>query len=192
MADPHHVEQLDDFDASTVRIYRAGLALAAVGVFMAGGVQLAGALDRPLGTGWMGLAWILTTYGTAASIVNMHLYDKRIRSIVHTAGWLGILLLFTATLLVPSAARWVHHAGLGFTFVALSAFALKEQFCFRVPLLKGVPLLLAGSLLPLLFGPAWLAAALLLGAGGILGALAVVKQRMPLHYDIGDKSRYQI
>ena len=55
-----------------------------------------------------------------------------------------------------------------------------------------MPVLLALSLIPLL-GRWDLAAALLLGLSGLIyGAMAVAKTRMPLHFDIGDKSRYQV
>ena len=44
----------------------------------------------------------------------------------------------------------------------------------------------------LVLGAALPAAALTAGAGVLLGVLAVAKWRMPLHFDIGDRSRYQI
>ena len=36
--------------------------------------------------------------------------------------------------------------------MSLSAFALKEQFCFKVPMLRLVPAALALSLIPMLGG----------------------------------------
>ena len=67
-----------------------------------------------------------------------------------------------------------------------------EQFCFRIPGLRLVPLFLATSLIPLLAGKVAFAGALLLLSGVIYSALAFAKWRMPLHFDVGDKSKYQI
>jgi uncharacterized integral membrane protein len=55
-----------------------------------------------------------------------------------------------------------------------------------------VPFMLAASLIG--FGldePIWIAV-LLLPAGILLCILAFAKLRMPLHFDVGDKSHYQI
>ena len=119
----------------------------------------------------------------------MHLYDKQIRWFIGMTGWFGAVLLFTSG---GPDAPWLYTAGLGFLFVSLSAYALKEQFCFRIPGLRLVPLLLAGALIPLLSGHPAIAGALLLTAGLIYTALIVAKWRMPLHFDVGDKSKYQL
>jgi uncharacterized integral membrane protein len=179
MADPHHVALLDGYDRGSVRAYRAGLGGAAVGL---GALTAASAGHAPLE-----VARWLVVVGAALSLANVHLYDKRIRAVIVGAGWTGAVLL-----LAPVPWPLVHLAGLGFVFVALSGFALKEQFCFRIPFLRAVPLLLATSLVPLAIGPMPLATALLGAATAALGLLAVAKLRMPLHFDIGDKSRYQV
>lgn len=187
MADPHHVPELDAHDRLTVALYRGGLAVAAVGL-CALALTHGADLDR-----WVPVAELLVLLGTAAAIANMHLYAKTIRWVIGAAGWTGAVLLVTATALPsPTAAHWVHHGGLGFVFVALSAFALKEQFCFRIPLLRAVPLFLAVSLLPML-GDRGLATAILLAPAALTYlALAWAKVRMPLHFDVGDKSKYQV
>lgn len=185
MADPHHVPELDAFDRLTVRLYRAGLAAAAAGL-----VGLAAALA----TGQARPAAELLVFGGALlAVADMHLYDKRIRWVIGASAHVGSLLwAASATLSHAGAAHVAHHAALGFVFVALSAFALKEQFCFRLPALRLVPGLLAVSLLPLLAGLD-LAGGLLVGAAGaIYVAMAWTKARMPLHFDVGNKAAYQI
>lgn len=186
MADPHHVPTLDGFDVFTVRLYRVGLVLGAAGLLCLSGSLLAteGRLDP--------FAWVLVFLGTATSIANMHLYDKRIRWVIGVAGWLGGVGMLLAPALPDGLAPWIFHAGVGFVFVALSGFALKEQFCFKIKFLRLVPLVLATSLIPLLAGERVISGAMLACAGLMVGALAVAKLRMPLHYDIGDKSAYQI
>lgn len=186
MADPHHVPELDGFDRLTVRLYRAGLAAAALGL-----VALCASLA--LGRGRPG-AELLVLAGALLAVADMHLYDKRIRWVIGLSAHVGSALWAVSAALAATAgpAHVVHHAALGFVFVALSAFALKEQFCFRLPALKLVPLFLAGSLIPLLLGLDLVAAAVLAPAAATYVALAWAKARMPLHFDVGNKAAYQV
>ncbi len=186
MADPQHVEELDGFDRTTVRFYRTGLGVAAAGLLALGIALLA---DAPAATGW---AWWAITAGCALAVADMHLYARDIRWVIGALAWTGAALQLLAPQLPEGASFLVAHAGLGFVFAALSAFALKEQFCFRIPGLRLVPVMLAASLIPMLGGVPVAAGALLALAGTIYLVLAVAKWRMPLHFDIGDKSRYQI
>lgn len=185
MADPHHIASLDAHDVRTVRLYRAGLVVSAFALVVGGALAVMNPERLPL-------AWVGVFAGAALSAGDMHLYDKRIRWVIGGAGWLGGVLMLLGGALGGLAGHWVGHAGLGFVFVTLSGFALKEQYCFRIPFLRVVPLLLATGLIPLLARQG-IPAGLLLGlAGGLYGALALAKLRMPLHYDIGDKSAYEI
>ena len=184
MADPQHVAALDGFDRWTVRGYRAGLALAVVGV---GGLAAAGFAGAPVAG-----PRVVVLVATAAIVPNLHLYDRVIRWVIAVAGWLGAVLPAVAAVLPPAAAPWAADAGLGFSFVVLSAVALKEQWCFRLPLMPLVPALLATSLVPLRAGAPGAAAPLWAGAAALLLLLATAKVRMPLRYDIGDKSRYSV
>ena len=123
MADPHHIPVLDGFDRWTVQVYRAGLATSSVGLL---GLAAALLLD-PTGS-WRTGAQVLVVAGCALSISCMHLYDKRIRWVIAASGWTGAVLLLTAQGAPASIGHWIHHAGLGFVFVSLSGFAVKEQF----------------------------------------------------------------
>ena len=181
MANPEHEEPLDGFDRLTVRLYRSGIMISAAGVGLLAGLS---ALHRPTE-----VAWLVCLAGVLLSATNVHLYDRRVRWVISGSVSLGAVLWVAGLLL---SARILQLAGLGFVFVSLSGFALKEQFCFRIPGLKLVPLGLAGGLLPLVFGSE-LGAAVVYGITVIpLGILSLAKWRMPLHFDIGDKSRYQI
>jgi len=176
---------MDALDRATVLLYRSGLGVAAAGLLLAA----AGLIFRPTVVGW---AWAAVAAGVGLSVVNMHLYAKLIRWVIGAAAWSGVVLMYASPLGRPIAAHWVGFAGLGLLFVALSAFALKEQFCFKVPLLRAVPLFLAASLIPLVGGAPYVASPLLAVAGAVLVTLVYQKSRMPLHFDVGDKSAYQI
>lgn len=190
MADPHHVEPLDVFDRFTVLAYRVGLFLGALGV---------GSMALCWGTGQgatvLGdLCRFVVLLATALVVAHLHLYDRFIRWAISASGWLGALLtvLGGTVLSAWSAGGWLLDAGLGFQFVVLSATALKERYCFKLPLVVVIPPLLAVALLPVR-AEAALPAAVLLGAASlVLLLLAFAKAKMPLHYDIGDKRRYQV
>ena len=68
----------------------------------------------------------------------------------------------------------------------------KEYFCFRVPLLNLQPAFVAALWFTWVFEGGWISRILSLIVGGLLLILAVQKWRMPLHFDIGDKTKYQI
>ena len=189
MADPDHIPTLDGFDEMTVRLYRSGLTIAALSLVGAGTALLARGLTGAAEPSfWESAAWLGCLLGTASAIANMHLYAKQIRWFIGISGWIGAIFLVAS----KGDSLWLHSAGLGFLFVSLSGYALKEQFCFRIPGLRLVPLFLAASLIPLLAGKVAFAGALLLLSGLIYTALAFAKWRMPLHFDVGDKSKYQI
>jgi len=81
---------------------------------------------------------------------------------------------------------------LGFVFAAMSGIALKEQFCFRIPFLRLVPLILAPSLIPVLLHNDTIAGAMHIAGGALFAVLAGAKAAQPLHFDIGDKRHYLI
>jgi uncharacterized integral membrane protein len=195
MADTDHVAELDEFDVRTVWLYRVGVLGAAMGLLLMAVAQLRqaevmsflGALDPVLTNG---TPVVVLCFGTALIVANLHLYDKKIRWMIRMSAWMGVLLLLGASTHTGSATPTVEMAGVGFIFVCLSSIAMKEQLCFQLPGLRLVPLLLVLSLIPMLTKLA-VAAGALLGVVGVLYlSLAIAKLRMPLHYDIGDKNRY--
>jgi uncharacterized integral membrane protein len=194
MANPEHTPTMDSFDNLTVVLYRIGISICAM-------TLLIGAIGRAMPAPSLSLAnpwapWALKTdlfliVGIALSVTNVHLYAKVFRWIFSVSAWLGAVLLIIAPG-TGDAARVVACAGLGFLFVTLSAFALKERLCFRIPGLRLVPFLLAVATFANLAN-ATDAVAITMGLSGlILSLLAFQKWRMPLHFDVGDKSAYEI
>ena len=195
MADPDHVAELDEFDVMMVRLYRGGILLSAAGLLLMTVSQFRsvealgflGGLD-PLLEGRVPL--VVLCFGVALIVVNLHLYDKKIRWMIRMSGWMGALLLLGSSHDLGTATPLVEMAGIGFLFVCLSAIALKEQMCFQLTGLRLVPLLLVLALVPMLAKANIAAGALLAAVGVLYMSLAIAKLRMPLHYDIGDKGRY--
>ena len=168
MADPHIRPVMDGLDTLSVILYRTGLTLS--------GPALLVLLFHPQHPHLP--VWLAAVLCAA----NLHIYDKRIRTVLQWATWGGLLV---------ALAGWSGFA-LGGALVTLSGLGFKEYHCFRVPGLQLQPLWVA------LFwgGLTFDVAALSMGAGILAAALflvlAVAKWRMPLDYDIGDKSKYEI
>jgi uncharacterized integral membrane protein len=196
LANPEHTAELDGFDRMTVGLYRSGLLVSAVGL----GMQSLGWLARGVGAAFpevvgthaVDAGRLVVTLGAALSVANLHLYDKRVRWLIGALAWAGALLQLLAPTVPGRAGEVVGYAGLGFVFATLSAFALKEQFCFKLPGLRLVPLVLATSLIPMLFGPDAIAGLLLLIATVIYVLFAIGKMRQPRHFDVGRKDLYQV
>ena len=187
MADPQHVATLDGLDVLTVRLYRTGVSVAALALIALGAVELWG-LD---GGARQAATWALGV-GTAVAVADLHLYDKRIRWFEGVLGWAGLGLSWLGALVPGVAGHTIATAGLGFVFAAMSGIALKEQFCFRIPFLRLVPLILAPSLIPVLLHNDTIAGAMHVVGGALFALLAGAKAAQPLHFDIGDKRHYQI
>ena len=189
MADPHHIPTLDAHDVRTVVLYRCGLSLAATSVILGACARLyLPFVDQTVYALALGVS-----AGISCCVVNLHLYNKTIRWVITSAASAGVWVLALA--FVVNNEEWHHlliHCALGLCFVSLSALALKEQFCFRIPGLRAVPAFLASSVLfgvmhwPVVHG------ASLLPAGLLLLVLCVAKWRMPLGHDIGNKAHYEV
>ncbi|RRJ85193.1 DUF2301 domain-containing membrane protein [Aestuariirhabdus litorea] len=180
MADPNVIATLDAFDRTLVRIYRTGISLAALYLLSAVG-HWAG---QPLAPFRQALLMLAATLMASS----LHLYDKRIRYALLMSTLLGLLWAALAPRLgVPALPLLVE----GLLLVTLSGVAFKESHCFRVVGLRWVPLLLLAMVLARAAGSGTLAVSLSLVAGGLMGYLALRKWQMPLHYDIGDRSKYQ-
>lgn len=178
MANPEIESELDGIDKVAVMLYRLGLSLAALLLLCRGSRALTG-LDLLSPSHW------LTALAVASGLCAfcLHLYDKRIRFLLQGLGW-GALLL--AACGAPDALV------LGAALATLSGLAFKEQFCFAIPGIRLLPVLLPLCWLLEVLHLAWASALVALASGLLLGLLSLAKWRMPLHFDIGDRSRYQL
>lgn len=178
MANPEIESELDGIDRLSVCLYRLGLSLAAL-LLLCRGVSLLIGQDILAHGTW--LTALVVGCGLCGSC--LHIYDKRIRFLLQGFAWAGLMLAAGGA---PDALV------LGAALAILSGLAFKEQFCFAIPGIRLLPMLL--PLLWLLEGLrlGWAAALVALASGVLLSLLSLAKWRMPLHFDIGDRSRYQL
>lgn len=186
MANPEHKETLDRFDKLSVCLYRSGISLFSVVAIMYSAILAGKAEWMVIPADMERVCLLIMSISTAMSAANIHVYDKLVRAVISWSSWVGILLMLSDPNLFYS---WL---SLGFIFITFSGIALKESFCFKVLGLRLVPLLLALSTFLMMFESWMLAAVMLFVSGLVLAYLSYEKWRMPLHFDIGDKSNYQV
>lgn len=186
VANPEHKAVLDRFDKLSVCLYRSGISVFSIAAIFYAAI-LAGKAEWVVFPANMErMCLLIMALSSAMSAANVHVYDKYVRAVISWSSWVGILLMLSDTAL---SYVWL---SLGFIFITFSGIALKESFCFKVFGLKLVPLLLAMSTFLMMFESWMLAACMLLLSGFVLAYLSLEKWRMPLHFDIGDKSNYQV
>ncbi|MFK7927124.1 MAG: DUF2301 domain-containing membrane protein [Myxococcota bacterium] len=194
MANPEHQPELDGFDRLTVRLYRLGLGLSSLslGAFVCLSALRMFEVFPPYWLRLVGLCAVVASVALSAACV--HLYDKKFRWLIAGVSPLGLAILALG-LALP--AEWtialiLQSAGVGFTLVSLSALAVKEWFCFRIPGLRISPIFLGAGVFAVL-ADSPLAIVLCWGpAAVVVGWLAVRKATMPLGHDVGDRSYYQV
>ncbi|MEG0008736.1 MAG: DUF2301 domain-containing membrane protein [Aeromonas sp.] len=178
MANPEIESELDGIDRLSVCLYRLGLSLAAL-LLLCRGVSLLIGQDILAHGTWLTALMV----GSGLCGFYLHIYDKRVRFLLQGFAWGGLML---------AASGAPDPLVLGAALATLSGLAFKEQFCFAIPGIRLLPMLL--PLLWLLEGLrlGWAAALVALVSGLLLILLSLAKWRMPLHFDIGDRSRYQL
>lgn len=167
MADPHIKSTMDFWDYLTIILYRTGFVLA--------GIMTLLLLYKP-DTAQVGLLIAVTCCASS-----LHIYLKPFRFILQFATWIALLCQILG---FPELA-------LGGVLVTLGGLAFKEYFCFRVPLLNLQPLFVALLWLSMQFNIAIATQIFTFIAGTLFIILSIQKWRMPLHFDIGDKTKYQ-
>lgn len=168
MADPQIKSPMDFWDYLTVCIYRSGFILAAIFTAL---------LPYYPQTAQVGL--LVAAVFCASSL---HIYMKNIRLLLQFATWIALLC---AVLGLPELA-------LGGALLTLGGLAFKEYFCFRVFALNWQPIFVAVIWVSVVLQFYLLQQIITAISGTLFFILAVQKWRMPLHFDIGDKTKFQI
>lgn len=168
MADPHIQSQMDFWDYITVIIYRSGFVLASI---------MMACLPYQPQTAQFGLLIAATCCASS-----LHIYLKHFRLLLQMATWIALLCQILG---YPQLA-------LGAAFFTLGGLAFKEYFCFRLFGLNFQPLFLVCLWFALQFEYTLAVQIISLISALLFAFLAVGKWRMPLHFDIGDKNKYQV
>lgn len=182
MADPHIKETLDLVDKVSISIYRSGMILTGIALFCLAIQQL----FYPL---WFKQVMVLLAFSAMLMASSLHIYMKSVRWILVNATWMGIWLL---SLSFVTTGGWALYLSLGAFIVTLSGLAYKESFCFSLLVLKLIPVLLVISWISVLFSQSQLAAVTLFLSSFLYLYMAWKKINMPLHFDLGDRSKYEV
>ncbi|MDU8924922.1 DUF2301 domain-containing membrane protein [Pasteurellaceae bacterium LIM206] len=168
MADPDIKSPMDFYDYLTVCIYRSGFVLSAVFTAL---LPYQPQIAQP---------GLLVAAACCAS--SLHIYVKNFRLILQFATWIALLCqIFNQ----PELA-------LGGALLTLGGLCFKEYFCFRIFGLNFQPLLVAVIWIAFACGFS-LVLQLVSALSAVLFLLvSIQKWRMPLHFDIGDKRKYQV
>lgn len=168
MADPHIKSPMDFWDYLTVILYRSGFVLAAI---------MTALLPYYPEQAYTGL--LIAAMCCASSL---HIYLKHFRLLLQFATWSALLCHLFG----------FHELALGAVFVTLGGLAYKEYFCFKIFCLNLQPLFLALLWFSAVFNFAFIFNTLSVISSVLFLLTAIQKWRMPLHFDIGDKTKYQV
>ncbi|MGQ0286893.1 DUF2301 domain-containing membrane protein [Pasteurellaceae bacterium 22721_9_1] len=167
MADPHIQSPMDFLDKLTVCLYRTGFIFAAIFTALLPYYEFA----------------LLGLFAAAILCASsLHIYLKSFRLLLQFATWIGMFLYMINQ---PTLA-------LGAVLVTLGGLCFKEYFCFRIFALNAMPVLVALLWLSYVAKFNGLLIIISLICALLFAVLAIQKWRMPLHFDIGDKTKYQI
>lgn len=189
---------IDEADRREVKLYRAGIALAALS-FGAGTALALGWGDRPETAAIVSWLYLPFSLGLGLALLTIHIYLGFLHRLLQAFWLVGTVAALTLTQLDPAPlALAVYQTpqtlwGIGWTFAALTGIAFKEAFCFNrfetKLLTPAIPLLMLGHL----FG--WLPLAVERALVGAIALLLLVfaarKLVQPIPPDIGDKSVFE-
>ena len=113
---------------------------------------------------------------------SLHIYLKPFRLLLQFATWIALLCHLFG---LPELA-------LGGALLTLGGLCFKVYCCCRVPTLNFMPIFVALLWVSFVADMVLLRQAMSIICALLLVVLFVQKCRMPLHFDIGDKMKYQI
>jgi len=171
MADPNIKSPMDIWDYLSVIIYRTGFLITTIAIFL---------LPWSDKIAFSSISLLLL--GSAMLASSVHLYLKSFRYIIQYAAWSALILSFFG---FPMLA-------LGATLLVVGGLCFKEYFCFRVPGLNLQPIFVTLLWFSIYLDAPIYTKILSIIVGILLAVVSFKKWSMPLHFDIGDKNKYQV
>tara|TARA_R110001583_G_scaffold28426_1_gene100861 strand:+ start:234 stop:761 length:528 start_codon:yes stop_codon:yes gene_type:complete len=175
MADPHIRSKMDKLDYLTVFIYRLGFTFCFPIIAL-----LPWQAELPFEMG--GLIEKLVFVCAIMCASSLHIYMKSFRFLLQMATWVGLICVLLG----------YPEIGLGGAFITLGGLCYKEYFCFKVPGLPFQPLILATLWFSLQFEIEFSTIVLSSVASLLFLVVSIAKWKMPFHFDIGDKTKYEV
>jgi uncharacterized integral membrane protein len=186
---------ITDRDRQEVRLYRSGLAIAALSFTLGVGLLFTCGPQ-----GWvlqsLGGLYLLFWIGLGLSLWKIHIYLRPLHIALQVFWAIGGLASLGVAfwdsqpfvLTIYQQPLWIF--GIGFTFAALTGICFKEAFCFNRLETKGLTALVPGLLLGHLVGvlPERVEQGLLWAWAALLCIFALRKAFQAIPDDIGDKS----
>ncbi|MDH4263147.1 MAG: DUF2301 domain-containing membrane protein [Spirochaetia bacterium] len=199
-------QPLTMYDKFSVFFYRMGIVISAMCILYAVYYFYLNTYDKILPKYFYGayaiiVFWIFVI-SVSTSVTFLHLYSKKVLNIIRAFSVIGALTLILLAvsgnldyLALFESNGWrgkIGVIGLGFVLAGFSGIGAKEAFCFKLnegyAYGIGLAILVILHLLGLLsphFG--FMFSTFI---GGLVLIFTIRKLFLPLHYDIGDKSRY--
>lgn len=175
MADPHIHSKLDKLDYLTVIIYRLGFTFCCPVIAL---LPWQTELDFEA----VGLIEKLVFVCAIMCASSLHIYMKSFRLLLQMATWAGLICVLLG----------FPEIGLGGAFITLGGLCYKEYFCFKIPGLPFQPLILGVLWFSLQFEITSASIVFSSLASLLFLVVSIAKWRMPLHFDIGDKAKYEV
>lgn len=169
MADPHIKSEMDWLDHLTVITYRLGLSFCFPLIAL-----LPWALNYPIDNLVMICAIMCAS--------SLHIYMKPFRLLLQMATWIGLIFVLLG----------FPEIGLGGAFITLGGLCFKEYFCFKIPGLPFQPILLAALWFSLQLDADIIGKVVAAISSLLFLIVSIAKWRMPRHFDIGDKAKYDV
>ncbi len=182
MADIDTKEELDRLDLITICLYRLGMVLAAISLLLF-------ALQQWFYPAYYQHILSLFAFSMLLQAAHLHIYNKAIRYLLTTATWLGVWCVSLSSLFLM---EWLADLSLGLLFITLAGICYKESFCFSLSVLRLAIITLILTWLAISFSQVYLAAIAACSSSALLAYMAYKKCKMPFHYDLGDRSKYQV
>jgi len=209
MGDTNVSQELTTYDKISVFLYRGGIIISMLCIVLASigfyGIVNGNTESFVLQGNHPQIIFWTFFISVGVSLLFLHLYSKEVLQIIRSFYLIGaaILLYLAFTKLsgqfIPGVfTYWLGVVGLGFLMAGFSGIGAKEAYCFK--LLEGylygmvsallVLLHLIGVIAQITHHLKWVELTLFMIITVLVVVFTVRKLRLPLHYDIGDKTKY--
>lgn len=205
MGDTNIKENLTTWDKVSVFLYRGGIVISVLCLLYSVLFFFLASKENPSSffTPSVGhvLFWLFVVC-VDISVGFLHLYSKQVLRVIQGFAAFGTILLLGLAFMGDFTLAPIFHstgvngkiglAGLGFVAAGFAGIGAKEAFCFKLNEGYAYGILSALLIIGRFFG-IW-NTTIALGLLTVICALTIVftirKLMLPLHYDIGDKSKY--